>query len=106
MSLMTMSTRINHSYCSILLWRVDPLLSGDSVKTTVSGQRLGKHVPAATNTHATIELLLETGCFLCGPCRDLISKRQSQLLGGSARESVKVGPERVKLKNLHVRNRC
>jgi hypothetical protein len=26
----------------------------------VSRQRIGKHVPAATNTHATIELLLET----------------------------------------------
>jgi hypothetical protein len=45
-----------------ILWRMDPLLSGDSV-------RLGKHVPAATNTHATTELL-----FLRGPCRDVISK--------------------------------
>jgi uncharacterized NAD(P)/FAD-binding protein YdhS len=26
----------------------------------VHRQRLGKHVPAATNTHATIEVLLET----------------------------------------------
>jgi hypothetical protein len=26
----------------------------------VSTQRIGKHVPAATNTHTTIELLLET----------------------------------------------
>jgi hypothetical protein len=26
----------------------------------VSSQRIGKHVPAATNTHSTIELLLET----------------------------------------------
>jgi hypothetical protein len=44
-----------------VMWRIDPLLSGDSVTATVSGQRLGKHVTAATNTHATIELLLETG---------------------------------------------
>jgi hypothetical protein len=29
----------------------------------VSGQRLGKHIPAATNRRATIETLLETGCF-------------------------------------------
>jgi hypothetical protein len=28
--------------------------------TFVSRQRLGKHVPAATDTHATIEVLLET----------------------------------------------
>jgi hypothetical protein len=48
---------------NLILWRIDPLLSDDSVTATVSGQRLGKHVPAATNTHATVELLLETGCF-------------------------------------------
>jgi hypothetical protein len=29
----------------------------------VSKQWLGKHVPTETNTHATIEVLLETGCF-------------------------------------------
>jgi hypothetical protein len=38
----------------------------------VSGQRLGKHIPAATDTNATIEEL----CFICGPCRDIISKEQ------------------------------
>jgi hypothetical protein len=36
----------------------------------VSGQRLGKHVPAATDTNATIE----EPCFLCGPCRGVIIK--------------------------------
>jgi hypothetical protein len=30
---------------------------------SVSRQRIGKHVPAATNNHATIELLLENGVF-------------------------------------------
>jgi hypothetical protein len=29
----------------------------------VSRQRLGNHVPAATNRHATNEVLLETACF-------------------------------------------
>jgi hypothetical protein len=29
----------------------------------ISRQQLGKHVPVATNTHATIELLLETCRF-------------------------------------------
>jgi hypothetical protein len=40
----------------------------------VSGQRLSKQVPAATDTSATIEEL----CFLCGPCRDVISTGQSE----------------------------
>jgi hypothetical protein len=33
----------------------------------VAKQRLCKHVPAATNTHATIEELYGVS-FLCGPC--------------------------------------
>jgi hypothetical protein len=28
----------------------------------------------ATNKHATIQLLLETVCFLCGPDRDVITR--------------------------------
>jgi hypothetical protein len=67
---------------------------------TVCGQRFGKHVPVAVNTHMTIALLLETA-FLRGPYRDVISKRQIQLLGSSAWEAVKRRPEYVKLKNLH-----
>jgi hypothetical protein len=48
---------------------------------TVSGQRLSKHVPAASDMNATLEEL----CFLCGPCRDVISKGQgwSLVLYGS-----------------------
>jgi hypothetical protein len=34
----------------------------------VSEERLGKHVPAEMSTHVTVDLLLETGCFLCGSC--------------------------------------
>jgi hypothetical protein len=37
----------------------------------VSGQRLGKHVPAATVTRETEE----TGYCLCGPRRGVIKKR-------------------------------
>jgi hypothetical protein len=37
-----------------------PLLANGSETTFVSRQRLGKHIPAATDTHATIEVLLET----------------------------------------------
>jgi hypothetical protein len=36
-----------------------PLLANDFETTFVTRQRLGKHVPAATNMHATIEVLLE-----------------------------------------------
>jgi hypothetical protein len=55
---------------------------------TVSGQRLGKHVPLARQqilNNATVE----TGCFLCGSCRDIISKGQGQLSVSSAREAVR-----------------
>jgi hypothetical protein len=44
----------------------------DDYTRAVSGQGLGKYVPAALDTSATIEDL----CFLCGPCRDVISKGQ------------------------------
>jgi hypothetical protein len=37
----------------------------------VYGQRLGKHVPAATDTKTTAEEL----CFVFGPCRDVINSR-------------------------------
>jgi hypothetical protein len=39
--------------------------------TAVARERLGKHVPAATDSHVT-----EERCFLRGPCRDVISKGQ------------------------------
>jgi hypothetical protein len=39
-----------------------PLLAKGSDKTFVSRQRLRKHVHVATDTHATIEVLLETVC--------------------------------------------
>jgi hypothetical protein len=37
----------------------------------VSGKKFGKHVPVATNMHATTE----ERCFLCGPCREVITRR-------------------------------
>jgi hypothetical protein len=37
-----------------------PLLANGSEPTFVSRQRLSKHVPTATDTHATIEVRLET----------------------------------------------
>jgi hypothetical protein len=47
-----------------ILWRIDPVLSGDSV----NNDRFW-----ATAT----ELLLETGYYLCGPCRNIINRGQS-----------------------------
>jgi hypothetical protein len=37
-----------------------PLLANESETTFVSRQWVSKHVPVATDTHATIEALLET----------------------------------------------
>jgi hypothetical protein len=48
----------------------------------VSGQRLGKHFPAETDTNTAIE----ERCFLCGPRRDVISKGQSKFLVESSVE--------------------
>jgi hypothetical protein len=39
----------------------------------ISGQQLGKHVPAATDMNSTTEELR----FLCGLCPDVISKEQA-----------------------------
>jgi hypothetical protein len=66
---------------AMILWRIDPLLGRDfeanneTATVAVQWRRkhasttiellLGKHVPAATVTHATGE----TGCCLRGPCR-------------------------------------
>jgi hypothetical protein len=40
--------------------------------SAVSEQQLGKYVPTTTDTNATVEEL----CFLCGPFRGVINKRQ------------------------------
>jgi hypothetical protein len=46
----------------------------------ISGQRIGKHVPAATG---------ETGCCLCGPRRAVIKRRDlGQPVRFETRESV------------------
>jgi hypothetical protein len=58
---------ISLRYCSVLC--NDREMGGFT--RTVSGQRLGKHFPAATYTIAAIEEL----CFLYGPCPNIIRKR-------------------------------
>jgi hypothetical protein len=37
----------------------EPLSANGSQTTFVSRQRLGKHIPAATDEHVTIEIMLE-----------------------------------------------
>jgi hypothetical protein len=95
--------------------RIDPLLNGrniharDNRKTmfsvvcpaTVSRQRLGKQVPAATDTNAVIE----ERCFMWSVLR--CYKQGTKLVDGSvhlssARDAVNIGPERVKLKNPQI----
>jgi hypothetical protein len=41
----------------------EPFLAKVPETTFVSRQRLGKYIPAATNTHAILEVLLETVYF-------------------------------------------
>jgi hypothetical protein len=41
----------------------------------VSELLLGKHTPAEMNMHATIDFLLEMGCFLCGLHQRVVKKR-------------------------------
>jgi hypothetical protein len=53
-----------------------PLLKNDSETTFVSRQRLDKHVPVATDTHETIEVLLET-VFSARNCKDSWGKEVS-----------------------------
>jgi hypothetical protein len=50
-----------------------PLLANGYETTFVSRKQLSKHVPAAMDKHAAIEVLLET-VFLVGPCKGSIRK--------------------------------
>jgi hypothetical protein len=77
-----------------------PLLANGSEATFVSRQRLGKHIPAATDTHATIEVLLETVFFTRSEQRSYKKDNWGNRVS-SVRQSVKRRVERVKLKNLH-----
>jgi hypothetical protein len=64
----------------------------------VSGQQLFEDVPAATDTNATIE----EQYFLCGSCREVVTRTVGAMNSvSSSRKTMKKGPERVKLKNLH-----
>lgn len=83
-----------------ILWHTDPLLSDDSVNNDHFWQQLSKHVLAVINTHTTIELLMEMGCFYMVR-NDVISKEQRQLLGSDVCKAVTIEPECVALKDLH-----
>jgi hypothetical protein len=59
----------------------------------VSRQRLAKHVPAATNQRATIDILLETGCFYVVHAEELWGRqlgKPSQFCTGGCEERTSV----------------
>jgi hypothetical protein len=60
--------------CMSVMWDIDPLLGNDSeisdCTTTVAKQRLHKQAWSNGNNCTAIE----KGCFLCGPCWDIISR--------------------------------
>jgi hypothetical protein len=79
-----------------------PLLTNGSETTSVSMQRLGEHIPAATDRHAILEVLLEsvfsTRSVERGYKKDNWGNRES-----SVRESVKkscVGREQSFIEDL------
>jgi hypothetical protein len=86
------------------------LLANGSETAFVSRQRLGKHVPAATDTHATIQVSLETvfstRAVQRGYKEDIWGNRVS-FVWKSVKErgrwkgaAIQIGLERVKLKNF------
>jgi hypothetical protein len=74
----------------------------DGYTRAVSGQRLGKQVPAATDTKGTIAQVQKSCVFNVVPAGMLLREKvkgysvDNQFL----RESVKTGLERMKLKNF------
>jgi hypothetical protein len=88
-------------------WRIDPLLSSDCKQRPSLGNGSVNTFPLLGSRFLIMQQLdynNGNGVFLRGPCRDIISKGQSQLLRvqfNSTRKALKRGPERVKLKNFH-----
>jgi hypothetical protein len=73
---MAISTNIEFRINTVYFYRfnISFLNYSDTVACiVVSKQRLSKQVPAATDTHATIEVLLKR-CFLFGPCKKVIRR--------------------------------
>jgi hypothetical protein len=65
-----------------IMQRVGPLLCNDheinTYARTVSRQRLGKHIPAATDTNAAIDVGWKRG-FLLSPCLRVINGTSLEL---------------------------
>jgi hypothetical protein len=51
----------------------------ESDETLIAMQRLGKQVPAETNTHVTIKVMLGN-CFILDSPRDYITRTPGQLI--------------------------
>jgi hypothetical protein len=90
---------------------VEPLLANGTETTFVSRQQLDKHVPAATDTHVSVKVLLERVFYTLSVQRcyeedkwsnQVSSVWESVRKGGSWKgAAIQRGLERVKLKNLH-----
>jgi hypothetical protein len=84
-----------------------PLLANGSETTFLSRQRLGKHILAVTDMHATIEVRFYTRSVQMGYKEDNWGNRVSSVQealkkrGSWKGGSVQRGLEGVKLKNLH-----
>jgi hypothetical protein len=57
--MLKLSEQIHNVVCTAVALQLLPGIGEYAM--TVSGQRLGNHIPAETNTHAAVDLLLETG---------------------------------------------
>jgi hypothetical protein len=100
---------LNTRSTTSILRRVERLLCDgridNGVMQPVSRQRIGKHIPAAMNSHTTIELLLET-VFSTRSVQSGYKEEDwgdpvsCKLRVSSVWESVKMEPEGGKLKNL------
>jgi hypothetical protein len=77
-----------------------PLLANGSETTFASRQRLHKHVPAATDTPATVEVLLKIVFSTRSVQRDCKENNWGNKIS-SELEAVKRGTGRVELKYLH-----
>jgi hypothetical protein len=91
-----------------MLWRIDPLLRGDSVINCrfweTAGQTLSRSATIAVQQRGKQASTSIQGCFLHASYRGVILKtiETTQLVDkNSTREALKIEPERVKLKNLH-----
>jgi hypothetical protein len=87
------ANNINILKAGIVQPEKQPLLANGSETTFISRQRIDKHVPAATDTHAKIEVLLETVFSTRSMQRSYKEDNWGNRLGSLKSETVKYGRE-------------